>query len=115
MSKFSGFRKFRLGRTLDEVIDFLQSGLALSFSELQTGLQSLNFADNFDSFEVTVTIPAGSEIAIPNKLGAIPTKRIIVRSNSISIIDGTATWTNTFVFIRNVGVTEAKATIIFLR
>jgi hypothetical protein len=100
MSKFSGFRKFRAGATLPEIISYLQTGLALSFSEIQSGLQYLSFSDNFESFEATVTIPPNQEIQIPNKMGLVPSKRLIVRSNSSSIVDGDTPWTSDFVSMK---------------
>ena len=115
MSKFSGFRKFRAGSTLAEVVSYLQTGLALSFSELQSGLQFLSLSDNFESFEAVVTIPAMTEIPIPNKMGLVPSKRLIVRSNSSSIVDGDEAWTADFVYMKNTGASAATATIVFLR
>lgn len=113
--KFSGFRKLKSATTLEEVIGYLQQGLALSLGELQSGLKYLDLVDNFESFEVRVTIPATSEISIVNKIGIVPTKRLIVRSNSSSIVDGDTAWTSDFVTLKNTGATDAIATVIFMR
>ena len=115
MSKFSGFRKFRLGKTLEEVIDYLQTGLSQSLAELQSGLQNLSFQDNFQSFETTIVIPALTELKIINKLPVIPTKRLLVRSTSDKICDGSTPWTQTELYLKNNDVMDATVTVVFLR
>lgn len=115
MAKFSGFRLFKLGTTLESVVTYLSSGLNQSLRELQAGLQGLSFADNFDSFEVTVVIPATSELQIRNQLPVRPSKRIIVRSNSATVVDGDTAWSADYVYLKNTGATSATITVVFLR
>ena len=115
MAKFSGFRLFKLGTTLEELISYLSGGLNQSLRELQAGLQGLSFADNFDSFEVTVVIPATSELAIRNQLQVKPSKRIIVRADSATIVDGDTALSTDYVYLKNTGATSATITVVFLR
>lgn len=83
--------------------------------ELDVGLQSLTLDDNFAGFEVTVDIAAGAEAKIPNQLRKrVPTRRIILRSNSASIVDGDTAWDEQFVYMKNTGASSATVTIHFL-
>jgi len=102
--------------TMESVLDYLKIEHSLNLRELITGLKNLDFQNNFQSFEVTVTIPATTEIAIENKLrNAIPSKRLIVRSNVAEITDGAAEWTRQFVSLKNTSATPATVTVIFLK
>ena len=115
--KFPGFKEFdtRIG-TLTEVIAYLRSEHSLNLKELVTGLRRLSFLDNFDAFRVTVTIPAGAEVGIENKLrGSIPTDRYLTRGNGAEIIDGGSAWTATHVFLKNSGASDATVTVIFFK
>lgn len=115
MAKFSGFRLFKSALDLEGIASYLAKGLNQSLRELQTGLQNLSFAENFDSFEVTVVIPATSELAIRNQLRAKPSKRIIVRSDSTTIVDGNTSWSEDYVYLQNTGGSSAIVTVIFFR
>lgn len=115
MAKFSGFRTFKVGQTVQDVIQYLTQGLALSLKELQAGLTKLNFEDNFESQTVSVTIEAGDEVGVPHNLGIVPSKRLIVRATSSTIDDGTTPWTTKAVYFRNTGASSVTATIILMR
>ena len=116
MAKFSGFRQFKSESNPENSIAYLQRALSQSLREIQTGLQNLTFGDNFKGFEATVTIPAGElNFRIQNRMGITPSKRLIVRSNSSQVVDGTDQWTSDYVFLGNPGVTDATITVIFLR
>ena len=116
MAKFSGFRQFKIEGPLETTVAYLQRALTLSLKELQTGLQNLSFQDNFDSFEVTVTISGGDlNFRVQNRLDVIPAKRIIVRSNSNQVIDGTSKWTQEYLYLGNPGLTDAEITVVFMR
>lgn len=85
--------------------------------DLEVGLKKLDFENNFSSFEVTVTIPATSELKIENTLrtGKIPSKRLIVRqTGGGAIIDGTSAWTKDALYLYNTGASPATVTVIFL-
>ena len=114
--RFLDFKKFDpTSVTLERVIEYLKVGLAQNFTDLNTGLRRLEF-DNFDSFVVTLSLPANAEIGIENKLrSGVPTKRIILRSNSYEITDGATEWNQKYVYLMNRGVADATATVLFLK
>lgn len=118
--KFFGFKEFRqiIKPTLESIAYYLTVDLTTSMRELANGLTKLNFRDNFESFEVEVSIAAGAELEIRNELvGVIPSERLIVRGNdgSQNIVDGDTEWTLNFVYLKNVGATTAEAKIIFFK
>lgn len=113
--KFKGIRKFG-GNSLAEVVKYLAVDISIALKDLFSGLGRLSFADNFQSFETTVTIAAGTEKAIPNYLGTQALKRIIVRQTGNALItDGDTAWTDNFVYLKNNGSNSVTATVIFMR
>jgi hypothetical protein len=87
-----------------------------SLADLVDGLRKLTFGENFQSFEVEVTIAAGAEQEIRNLLrDTVPTKRIIVRGNSNEVVYGDTEWTTDFVYLKNIGASDATATVVFLK
>lgn len=102
------------------VLLYLQSTLWAWFKDVTSGLRRLTFGDNFQSFEVTVTIQAGAQATIVNGFtgvipSAIPTKRIIVRQTGNGVItDGPQAWTADFVYLTNNGAGPVTITVIFL-
>jgi len=116
MAKFSGFRQLKTPEAQVNALEYLQRALSQSLREIQTGLQNLTFGDNFRSFEVSVVIPAGNtDFRIQNRIGVTPSKRIIVRSNSNQVVDGTSPWDAEYVYLGNPGGTDATVTVVFLR
>lgn len=112
--KFRNFKEFS-GNAIEAVTKYLSVELVSTLRELSTGLTALTFGDNFKSFEVTVTIAAGTEARIRNALSEVPTKRLIVRhSGDPSVVDG-ATWDINFVTLKNTGAAPATVTAIFMR
>lgn len=113
--KLASLREF-IGGSLSEVVNYLTSDHNANLKELRTVLGRLSLIDNFESFEVSVVIPATSEVGIENKLrGQIPSKRIIVRGDSNDVVDGATAWTKEFVYMRNLGASAATVTIVFLK
>jgi hypothetical protein len=117
--QFKEYRPQRSGRTSDAVLDVIQyltRELKITLRELSTGLEKLSFLDNFKSFQVSVEIPTGEEVAIRNQLSTIPTQRIIVRSNEggLGVVDGDTAWTTQFVYLKNTGLLNASVTVLFL-
>lgn len=113
--KLASLKEF-IGGSLSEVVRYLTSENNSNLKELRTVLGNLSLNDNFSSFEVSVVIPATSEVGIENKLrGQIPSKRIIVRSDSADVVDGATAWDKNFVYMRNLGATAATVTIVFLK
>jgi len=68
--KFTDFRTFseRYSKTLESVLAYLSNEMSANFRDLILGLKRLDFKNNFNSFKVSVEIPAGEEIAIPNQI-----------------------------------------------
>ena len=98
-----------------QVRQYLTYELGKMMKNLGDGLKKLTLGDNFNSFTVTVTIGAGSELAIKNQLSPkIPSARLILKSTSFSLADGPTGWTTDFVYIKNYGGSPATATIIFM-
>lgn len=113
--KVSGLKKAFGFRNIDEVGQYILTELTKTLVEIQIALtRRLKFEDNFNSFEVEVSIPAGSEINVQNRLSIVPSRRIIVRSNGIGIVDGDTPWSRDFVTLKNVGATTVTAKVIFL-
>jgi hypothetical protein len=84
--------------------------------ELDRGLRDINFIDNFDSFETTVTIPLSSELAIRNELTIIPTRYIIVSQTGNGLVTrGTSTDTKDFIYLHNNGTVAVTIKVIFFR
>lgn len=115
--KFPAFKEFSTRFAgLDEVIKYLRVEHTLNLKELITGLRNLTFADNFQSFEVEVDIPATSEVAIANQFkGVIPSKRIIVKANVNTVVDGDNAWTTSYLYLKNTGATAATVKVLFLK
>ncbi len=104
-------------KSLDAIWDYLQQDLSANLKEIVAAFRKLDFQNNFESFEWTGTIEAGVELSIENRLrDAVPSKRIIVRSNISEITDGAAAWNRQFVTLRNNHATDtATLTVVFLK
>ena len=86
--------------------------------ELGVGLTRLSFDDNFESFEVDVTIEATSELEIRNQLrDAIPSKRVVIAGGTGAgdIVDGDTEWTTNFVYLKNTSASPVTATVLFFK
>lgn len=116
--KFGAFKEFR-NLPGDDANRYLQVDLTKSLRELANGLNKLSFLDNFECFITTVTIAATSELQIRNELrsGEVPRYRLILRggSNSQHVVDGDATWTADYVYLKNTAASAATLTVAFLR
>ena len=90
--------------------------IANLIKELDRGLRDVSFTDNFDSFEVEVTIPNSSELEIRNQLTIIPTRYIIVSQTGNGVVTkGTTTWTKNFLYLYNNGSVDVTIKVIFFR
>lgn len=114
MAKFSGFRTFKIGTTVEEVIAYLKEGLSMSLRELQTGLANLRFEENFSGQVIEVSIPAGQTVGFSHNLGVVPTQRVILKATG-SIDDSVSPWTSKTVYFRNSGAAALTAKILLLR
>lgn len=117
--KFSKFREFRdLSGGIGEVVKYLTVDLVFSLRELYTGLSRLDFTENFEAFEVTVTVPANSELAIRNQLDpVVPTGKIILRDGArAGVLDGDTAWTKDYVYLKNTDATnDITVTVVFFK
>ena len=110
---FIAFKEFR--GSIKDVVLYLTTELKKILRDLQLGLTRLTLEDNFESFKVNVSIPATSEVAIRNRLDVIPSERIILRSDSSTVVDGDTTWNENYVFLKNTGASAANVTVIFMK
>lgn len=83
--------------------------------ELANGLRRLTFSENFQSFEITLTIASGSTSIVRNQLTSEPTKYIIVSSDSDGVISKGSTWDSNYISFKNNGSIQAEVTIIVLK
>jgi hypothetical protein len=120
--RFQNFKEFREVlnlQTLDRVITYLTTDLARTLRDLSSGLQKLSFADNFEAFQVTVTIPPSVEQPIRNQFrgGNIPVSRLVLRADTggRDIVDGTTAWNENFVYLKNIGATTGTVTVVFFK
>lgn len=98
--KFRQIRPWtRFGGQLE---DWAKTELGSFLTEFFNGMRRLNFADNFESFQVTVTIVNDTEKAIPNELPVVPSKFVVVRNTAGHRIgDGPTKWTNATLYLKN--------------
>ena len=71
---------------------------------------------NGEGFIVSVTIPAGTEVSIPNEMNVVPRYYTVLSDEGNGIIKrGATTWTTSNVYLRNVsGSSDAIATVRFI-
>lgn len=83
---------------------------------LSAGLERLTFEDNFEGFNITVVISAGSELKFRNQLNFIPTKYIITHQTGNGLITaGDTAWTRDFIYMKNHGAADVTVTLQFMR
>lgn len=83
---------------------------------LSAGLERLTFEDNFEGFNITVVISAGSELKFRNQLNFIPTKYIITYQTGNGLITaGDTAWTRDFIYMKNHGASDVTVTLQFMR
>lgn len=83
---------------------------------LGVGLHRLSLTENFEQQEVMVTLEAGQELSIRNRLNFIPTKCIILFSKGNGLITaGDTPFTRDFLYLKNHGAVQVTATVSFQR
>lgn len=89
----------------------------LLIKELAVGLKRLDFINNFESFETTVTIPANTEYSIRNELSFIPTKMLIMlQTGNALVTSGTTAWTSDYLYLKNhSGANSAVVKVLFFK
>lgn len=108
-------KKFRIGTTIEEVVQYLELYLAKTLTDITTCLNRLSFQDNFQSFQTEVTIAAGQELAIRHNLGGIPSGMLTLRTTGTGIVDGTTPWTEDYIYLQNTSAGSITSTIVILR
>jgi hypothetical protein len=84
--------------------------------ELAVGLRRLAFKDNFEGFEVDITIPASSTISVRNQLPFIPSRYIILSQMGNGLVTkSTIAWTLDFLYFHNNGAAEVTVKIFVMR
>jgi len=117
---FAALKEFRKTQAtgIKEVVSYLADELSATIRELRAGLQRLTFGDNFAGFTEVLTIPANTELTIPNKLGSIPSYWIILRKDvgGLSVSEGATAWTLETVTLKNNSLTvAANITVRFFK
>jgi len=108
-------KKFRVGATPQEIIQYLEVFLANTLTDITTAMQRLTFKDNFKSYTARVTIEAGQELPIQHNLGVIPTGKLILKSTGYQVRDGDSAWTSEYVYLKNEGSSPVTLTLVILR
>lgn len=101
------------GTALENLIRYLGVDMIFNLRELTNGLAKLNFEDNFNSFQASVTIAASSELTIRNRLGEIPTGKLIIKTDNIDVVDGDTANTKDFVYLKNTSGSSANVTVVY--
>ncbi len=101
--------KFGIIETLNNLKDLIK--------ELANGLRALTFADNFNSFEIDITLASGEERKnIRNQLTVKPTRYIIVhQTGDGNVTAGTVAWDINYITFKNHGSASTTVKIIVLR
>lgn len=108
-------KRFRIGRTAEEILQYLEVYLANTLQDITTALTRLTFQDNFRSFEVEVTLAAGQELAIQHNLGVVPSGKLILKSTGYQVRDGDTAWTSDYIYLKNDGAGSVTLTVVILR
>lgn len=108
-------KKFRLGRTADEIINYLEVYLSNTLSDVTTILSNISFQDNFKSMEVETNFAAGAETQIQHDLKFVPSGYLILKSSGVGLCDGPTAWTKDYIYLLNSSGTIINAKIIILR
>lgn len=117
--KFFDIRRFSGGENGD-VVSYLSGEMGRGLRDLFVGLRKLNFLDNFDGFEWEGPIAPSTTVTIENRIGVIPTHRVILRlrplsGGTIAIDDSQTEWTTSAVYLRNQGTASVSVKAFFIR
>ena len=104
--RFRDFKRFG-GKTLEDITSWINDELNSVMREVFIGLNRLRFQENFDSFEVEVTLLPTEERQISHPFREMPTGYIIYKQVGNGVIDaGVTPWTNQVVYLRNNSASE---------
>lgn len=97
--------------SLENLFDFKQL-----LRHLSAGLSKLSLSDNFEGFEITLVIPASSELKFRNQLNFIPSKYIVLFQQGNGLVTaGVSKWTSDFLYMKNWGLNEVTIKLYFMR
>lgn len=113
--RLNKLKKISIPQTVEAVTQFLEGYLQAYLQDLYLVLLNLDFENNFGAFVVEVEIAAGQEISIPHTLRVVPKSRIILKSNTPLISDGSDPWTTARVSLKNTDSIAATVKVAFLR
>lgn len=114
--KLNRVRQF-YGDAVDAVTTYLSQDLWQTLVDIQRVLGQINFDDNFQGWiERDLVIPSGESVSIPNRLKPdVPRYRVILRATQSRISDGTVSWDERNVYLRNDDSSDAIVTVAFLK
>jgi len=108
-------KKLAIARTVEGYAQFIETYLQNYLQEVYLTLLNLDFSDNFGAFVTEVEIPPSSELSIVHDLRVVPKSRIILRSNTPLISDGSEEWTLSRVSLKNSDSITAIVKVAFLK
>lgn len=119
--KFEAFKEFKFdgSQKIVDLAKYLSEELSYTLRGLRSGLTKLRFTENFECFEVEISIEAGQEYPVRNLLrDAIPRYWIAARKNeaALSVCDGDTDWSKDYLYLKNTHATDtATLTVLFFR
>ena len=120
--RFPNFKELKQGakETVD-VVKYLTVDLVQSLRELTTGLERLDFTNNFESFEILVTLPNNTSTEVQFR-GALPNKEIPTRFLVMDRITGPGVprrgptpWDGDFVYLVNTTTVATTCRVRFFK
>lgn len=92
-----------------------EEAFAIMANQLNVFMTSIGLENMNGQIIENITIPAGQSIAIYHSLKLIPKYRIILRKTGEGeVIDGDSNWTNTSIFLKNVGASDTIVTVFII-
>ena len=105
--------------------NFTGMSLEEALFQLDLVLSKLDFSNNFDSFEKTVTLPANSVVTIRNNLTFVPNRYIILSQEGNGLItkakgldsqgNDSFKWSINSLYLKNNGAEEVTIKIVFVK
>lgn len=111
---FREFKRFA-GRTLEDVVSWLMNELNSIMRETSIGLNNLKFQDNFETYQLELSLSATEERQVSHPFREIPSGYIIFKQVGDGVVDaGITPWTSQVAYIRNNSATNSvQVTVIF--
>lgn len=104
------------GNAIEPLVQYVRHDMSAFMKDLSLGFRRINISDNFEGQEVTATLAPDEERMFQNKLGFIPSKRLILRQDqSGDIVDSTVQWSLQRFGLKNTGTNTVTITAIFMR